>query len=156
MAIEKLWLAAVGLVFLFGITGAVFAGPNDPETPSTLKGGKVITADEAKALIDKKSASIFDMRTALNYGKGHIPSAASVPYRGTSENKPDFDASKDQTNLSKFPADKDAKIIIYSDGPKGWKSYKIAVIAIKSGYKNIMWLRSGFAAWEKDNYPVER
>lgn len=156
-SVRKTIIVLLTLVFLFTLAGAALAGPNDPETPTELKGGKIITVDEAKGLIDRKTAGFFfDMRTPLNYGKGHIPTAVSVPYKGKSENTPDFDLSADQVDFSKFPQDKKARIIIYSDGPKGWKSYKMAVAAIKAGYKDVMWLREGFAVWEKKNYPLER
>lgn len=153
---KKVWVMMMCLVSVLTLTGLVTAGPNDPETPTALKGGKVITVDEAKSLVDKKSSSVFDMRTPLNYGKGHIPTAVSLPYKGKSENTRDADLSKDQIDLSKLPSDKNAKIIIYSDGPKGWKSYKAALIAIKAGYNNVLWLRDGFVSWEKKNYQVER
>lgn len=149
-------IVAVLAAIFFLSSGAVIAGPNDPETPASLKGGKVIAVEEAKALVDRKAAAVFDMRTALNYGKGHIPTAVSVPFKGKSENTPDFDLSAHQVDFSKFPKDKKAKVIIYSDGPKGWKSYKMAVAAIKAGYTDVMWLRDGFAVWEKKNYPLEQ
>lgn len=153
---RKSFIVVLGLVFLFASAGAVLAGPNDPETPTELKGGKIITVDEAKGLVDKKAASVFDMRTPLNYGKGHIPTAVSIPYKGKSKNAPDFDLSEDKVDFSKFPQDKKAKVIIYSDGPKGWKSYKMAVAAVKAGYKDVMWLREGFTVWANKNYPLEK
>ena len=149
-------VVAACAAFFFLSSGAVTAGPNDPETPASLKGGKVISAEEAKALVDKKAAAVFDMRTALNYGKGHIPTALSVPFKGKSENTPDFDLSAHEVDFSKFPKDKKAKIIIYSDGPKGWKSYKMAVAAIKAGYTDVMWLRDGSTVWVEKNYPLEQ
>jgi len=60
---------------------------------------------------------------------------------------PNFDASQDQFDLSKLPADKNAKIVIYSDGPTGWKSYKAAVMSVNAGYKNVMYFRGGYADW---------
>ena len=153
---RKFFMVLWSLVFVFVFAGVVVAGPNDPDAPTELKDGKIISADEAKGLIGKKWASVFDMRTPMNYGKGHIPSSVSIPYKGKSRNTPNFNLSEDQVDFSKFPRDKNARIIIYSDGPKGWKSYKMAVAAIKEGYKDIMWLREGFSVWEKKNYPIEK
>lgn len=156
MRIDKMAImVALFAAVFFLSTGAVVAGPNDPETPASLNGGKVIAVEEAKALIDAKSAAVLDMRTAMNYGKAHIPTAVSVPFKGKSENTPNFDLSAHQIDFSKLPQDKQKKIIIYSDGPKGWKSYKMAVVAIKAGYTNVLWLRDGFAFWEQKNYPLE-
>ena len=61
--------------------------------------------------------------------------AVSVPYDEKSEHVVDFDAKKDELDLSKFPADKNAPIIVYCNGPRCWKSYKASVLLIKAGYK---------------------
>ena len=104
---------------------------NEPETPTSLKGGKVITADEGGALSKSKGAVFVDTRSALNFGKGHVPGAVSVAYKEKSDKVENFDGSQDQFEFAKMPADKAAKIVFYSDGPTGWKSYKAAVLSIK-------------------------
>ncbi|MBI5026475.1 MAG: rhodanese-like domain-containing protein [Nitrospirae bacterium] len=152
--IQKAWVVVMGLVFV--LAGITLAAEEKPETPTALKGSKIISAEEAKALLDKKEANFFDVRSPVNYGKGHIPTAVSLPYKEKSAWKPDFNASLDEFDLSKLPKDKNAKIVVYSDGTTGWKSYKAAVIAIKAGYKNVMYYRGGFDEWEKKGYPVER
>ena len=80
---------------------------------------------------------------------------SETAYKEKSDFKPDFDVSVDSFEVDKLPADKAAKIVIYSDGPAGWKSYKAAVLAIKAGYKNVFWMREGFAGWTAKSYPVE-
>ncbi len=126
-----------------------------PNTPTSLAGGKVISVDEGKKLADDKSAQFFDTRNLVNFGKGHVPGAKAVSYKEKSDFKADFDVSVDSFEVDKLPADKAAKIVIYSDGPAGWKSYKAAVLAIKAGYKNVLWMRDGFAGWTAKSYPVE-
>lgn len=145
----------ISVLLLVLMTETVSAAEK-PETPTTLRGGKIISAEEAKALLDKKDVVFFDMRSPINYGKGHIPGAASLPYKEKSEWSKDFDSSKDEFIISKLPSDKNAGMVFYSDGPTGWKSYKAAVLAIKAGYKNVMWYRSGSDMWEKKGYPLER
>ncbi|MEN9868002.1 MAG: hypothetical protein RL748_3592 [Pseudomonadota bacterium] len=127
-----------------------------PPTPTSLKGGKVITADEAAAFSKAKSAVFVDTRSVLNFGKGHIPGAIGAAYKEKSEKVENFDGSLDQFDASKIPSDKAAKIVFYSDGPTGWKSYKAAVLTIKQGYTNVMYLRGGFTDWTAKNLPVER
>lgn len=126
-----------------------------PDTPRTLSGGKVIGVEEAKKLADSRAAQFIDTRSPLNFGKGHVPGAKVAAYKEKSDFTPDFDASADKFDLDKLPADKAAKVVIYSDGPKGWKSYKAAVTAIKVGYKNVMWMRDGTTAWEAKGYAFE-
>lgn len=120
-------------------------------TPTALPGGKVISAAEAKALVGK--AAFFDMRKAVNYGKGHISGAVALPYEQKSAKTADFDASVDEFDRKALPADKTAALVFYSDGPMGWKSYKAAVLSIRDGYKNVMWFRGGTAEWEEKGFP---
>ena len=123
-------------------------------TPTTLAGGKVITSEEARKLIDQKGILVIDTRSPVNFGKSHVPSAVSIAYKENSDKTANFDGTVDQFDLSKLPADKTASIVIYSDGPTGWKSYKGAVLAIKGGYKNVMYLRGGWAEWTAKGFPT--
>lgn len=125
------------------------------ETPTTLNGGKVITVEEGKKLLDSKSALFIDTRAVLNFGKGHVPGAITASYKENSEKNEKFDSSKDQFDSSKLPAEKTKPVVFYSDGPSGWKSYKAAVIAIKEGHKNVMYMRGGYADWLAKNFPTE-
>lgn len=141
--------------FLLFLAATVALAEDKPDTPNSLPGGKVISVEDAKKLVDSKGAIFLDTRSVINFGKGHIPGATSVSYKEKSDFKVDFDASQDQLDLSKLPADKAAKLVFYSDGPKGWKSYKAAVVAIKSGYKSVMWMRDGSSVWIAKGYPTE-
>lgn len=134
------------LVLNFGLAGA-------SETPAALAGGKVVSAAEANALVGK--AHFFDMRKALNFGKGHVKGAIPLPYEGKSENAANFNAAQDTFDKSRLPADKKAPLVFYSDGPGGWKSYKAAVHAIRAGYTNVMWLRGGMTEWEAKGFEVD-
>ena len=132
------------------------AWANKPETPTAAPGIKVINVDEGKTLASSKGAVFVDTRNAMNFGKGRVPGALSAAYKEKSEPVADFDATVDSFELAKLPADKNAKVVFYSDGPTGWKSYKAAVLASKAGYKNVMYMRSGYAEWEAKGLPVER
>jgi rhodanese-related sulfurtransferase len=152
-ALLSLAFVVVAVAVMF-VTSAV-AEESKPDTPKTLSGVKVVSVDEVKALLEKKEVKFFDMRSAVNYGKGHLSGAVALPYKENSEYKVEFDASKDSVDLSKLPADKNTAILFYSDGPKGWKSYKAATLARKAGYKKIMWFREGTAAWEAKGYKLQ-
>lgn len=142
-------LVAVAVVTL---TGPAWA---QSDTPTALPGGKVISVDEARKLSDGKTAFFVDTRSVVNFGKGHVPGAHAIPYKGTSDDAAAFDAAKDQFELGKLPANKDQAVIFYSDGPSGWKSYKAAVWAIKAGHKNVSYMRSGWTEWQGKGLPVE-
>lgn len=144
------WLGCLAL-FMW-LSGAAQA---QSETPKTLPGGKVVSVEEARKLLDSKTAFFVDTRSVVNFGKGHVPGAKAIPYKGTSEDAATFDASKDQFDLGKLPPAKDHAIVFYSDGPTGWKSYKAAVTAVKGGYKNVSYMRSGWSEWSAKGFPKE-
>ena len=141
---------AAALLFSFLSTGAALAD----NTPAALSGAKLITTEEAVKAIGAGAVAI-DTRIASEFADGHIKGALSVPYREKSEKSADFDASKDQFDLSKLPGSKQAAIVLYCNGPECWKSYKAATAAIKGGYSNIYWYRSGFPDWKSKGLPVD-
>lgn len=122
-------------------------------TPESLSGGVIISVQEAAKL--SGNAKFYDMRKVINYGKGHVPGAVSIPFKPKSKKVAKFDQSKDKLDMSKFPTDKKTTVVFYSDGPYGWKSYKASVIAIKNGYTKVRWMRDGFANWKKAGSPSE-
>lgn len=154
----KTWLIQTLFVFatLFSVQAAAQTAAPKPETPTAIKGGQVIDTKTARQLLDGKNASFYDMRSPVNFGKGRLPGAKSLPYREASDFNANFDASKDQFDLKVLPADKAARLVFYSDGPTGWKSYKAAVLAIRAGYTNVSYYRSGSDDWFKAGMPVEK
>jgi len=146
--------AVLSALALFAASFDGAAQDSKPQTPTVLAGAKVITADEAKKLLDGGKAVFFDTRSPINFGKGHVPGAKAIPYREKSEYAENFDAEKDRFDLAQLPADKNAVLVFYSDRPTGWKSYKATVLAIRAGYKSVHYFRGGWAEWEGRKYPV--
>jgi rhodanese-related sulfurtransferase len=124
------------------------------ETPSSLAGAKLVTADAVKKLAEQ-GVMIVDTRVANEYAEGHIKGAKSIPYKEKSAKAADFDASQDSFDLSKLPSDKSVPVILYCNAGECWKSYKASVVAIKAGYKNIHWMRGGFPEWKSKSYAIE-
>lgn len=152
---NKVLTLLVPLTLCLGFIGNAVAAEGAP-TPTALTGGKIVTADDARKLSDAKGTFFVDTRSPVNFGKGHVPGAASIAYKEKSEKVPNFDTSADQFDVAKLPADKNAKIVFYSDGPTGWKSYKAAVMSINAGHKNVMYFRGGYADWVSKGYPEEK
>jgi rhodanese-related sulfurtransferase len=142
------------VTFLLGIavSGATWADAGD--TPASLTGAKMATAEDVQKLMTA-GAPLIDARVASEYAEGHIKGAVNVPYREKSAKATDFDASKDEFNVDKLPPNKGADIVIYCNGPECWKSYKASTAAIKAGYTNIHWYRSGFPDWKQKGFPAE-
>lgn len=143
---------AVLCIFTFALAGVLFADevPTPTEPPA---GVKIVSADEAKGLVEQHNVNIYDMRKALNYGKGHVPGAVSLPYKWTKKGNPAERTG--EYDMSQLPADKNAPILFHSDGPTGWKSYYASKAAAEAGYKHVMWMRGGFDQWSEKGYPVD-
>lgn len=150
---KKTLLALAAMVSMVFIAGSVMAAEK-PLTPATLQGVTVV--DDSWVKTNHGKMKVFDVRKKAEYVEAHIPGAVSVPYDEKSEHVVDFDAKKDELDLSKFPADKNAPIIVYCNGPRCWKSYKASVLLIKAGYKKVYWYRNdGSVGWKSKGYPVE-
>ncbi|UCE72173.1 MAG: rhodanese-like domain-containing protein [Nitrospiraceae bacterium] len=122
-------------------------------TPESLDGATVVDAEWVKQ--NEGKVMVFDARKKGEYVEGHIPGSISVPYKEKSEKTVDFDPSKDKWDMSKYPSDKNASIVVYCNGVKCWKSYKTIVLLAKAGYTNLHWLRDGFPGWQEKGYTVE-
>lgn len=145
-------VSIVLFILVFAVASLAIAGKvPTPTTPP--EGVTIISAEEAKPLFENKEVQAFDMRKALNYGKGHLPGAVSVPYKWTKKGDPSKRTGK--YDMTKLPADKNQKILFHSDGPNGWKSYYASKAAAEAGYKNVMWMREGFATWKDKGFTVE-
>src|SRR3954471_14946675 len=135
------------------VAAAVFLGilcsgmAQAADTPAALAGAKLVAAEDV-VKAQAAGAVIVDSRVAAEYAEGHIKGALNVPYREKSEKAISFDASQDEFNLAKLPADKAAAIVIYCNGPECWKSYKASSVALKGGYSNVLWYREGFPQWK--------
>lgn len=124
------------------------------ETPATLAGVKVVSADEVKKLLDA-GVPVIDTRVAAEFAEKSVKGAKSVPYKEKSAKAVDFDASKDQFDLSKLPADKAAPLVFFCNAGECWKSYKASVVAQKAGYAKINWFRSGMPEWVAKGLPTQ-
>lgn len=136
------------------VAGGLIQPVHANETPASVPGAKVATADEANRL-QAAGAMVVDTRVAAEYAEGHIKGAVCVPYREKSAKAANFNAAEDEFNLSKLPADKGAAIVTYCNGPTCWKSFKAAVVAARAGYTNVHWVREGIPAWKAKGFAVE-
>ena len=127
------------------ISGTVHA--QSGETPATLENVKTVTSEQAKDLI-AKGAKVYDFRRKTAYADGHIPGAVSGSSAYNSETK--------QVDAAVFGANKDLVIIIHGHGSDGWTAVAAAKSAAAAGFKNVNWLRAGWAEWQAKGFPVEQ
>jgi rhodanese-related sulfurtransferase len=124
-------------------------------TPRLLPGTELVTAQQASDLM-ARGVTLYDTRVATEFVVSHPAGSASMPYAEHSAKETDFDASKDQFDLAKLPADKSKELMFSCGGPECWKSYKAAILALRAGYKRIYWFRGGIKAWSEAGLPVDK
>jgi ABC-type phosphate/phosphonate transport system substrate-binding protein/rhodanese-related sulfurtransferase len=123
-------------------------------TPKLLPGVSVISAQQAKEMMDK-GVPLYDTRVEHEYTEGHIKGAISLPYKEKSAKEVDFDVAADAWDMSKLPKDKNTPIILACNGAECWKSYKSAKVAAQNKYAKVYWFRGGYPEWKAAGYPVE-
>ena len=149
--IKREWMKwAAALVLGLGASLSGLAA----ETPSSLAGVKNVSAEEVKKMLDA-GVPVFDTRVAAEFAEKSIKGAKSVPYKEKSAKAPDFDASLDQFDLSKLPADKSAPLVMFCNAGECWKSYKASVAAVKAGYSKVHWFRGGMPEWSGKGLPTQ-
>ncbi len=150
----QLMSKAVRSAVLVALVGVASPWAMASETPASLAGATVVTADQVKDL-QAKGAVVIDTRVAAEYAEAHIKGAISVPYKEKSAKDVSFDASQDSFDLAKLPQDKNAPVVMYCNAGECWKSYKGSVAAIKGGYKKVNWFRGGIPEWKAKGLPTE-
>ncbi len=130
--LRKTFFSLLGLTVM-ALPAIAWAGP---QTPESLSGTTVITAEKAKSMVEK-GVLIVDTRVANEFVEQHIKGAVNIPYKEKSTKSVDFDAKQDSFDLSKLPPDKNTSVIFYCNAGECWKSYKSSVAAVKAGYRSI-------------------
>ena len=138
------------LALSIGLAAPVLAA----ETPATLTGTTVVSAAEVNKMLSS-GVPVIDTRVAAEYAEKTIKGAKSVPYKEKSAKDASFDATQDQFDLSKLPADKAAPLVFFCNAGECWKSYKASVVAMKAGYTKINWFRGGVPEWLKAGLPTQ-
>lgn len=141
---------AAGLLLAIGLSTTAFA----QETPASLDGVKLVTAEQARDLA-AKGAPLVDTRTANEFSEKTAKGAVNVPYREKSAKAASFDKAQDGFELAKLPADKAAPVIFFCNSGTCWKSYKAAVVARDAGYKQVVWFRGGMPEWNTKGLPTQ-
>lgn len=127
-----------------------FASPvlAEEDTPTSLQGVRIVTADELRTLLSQRAVKVYDLRKKASYVEGHIPGSVNAARH--------YDEKDKTLDASVLDKDRATTVVFYSHGVSGWKSYWAAKSAVTSGYSNVLWLRGGYAEWEDKNLPVTR
>lgn len=136
---------ALILAIGFGLAGPAVA---EEDTPTSLQGVRIVTAEELRSLIGQRAVQVYDLRKKASYVEGHIPGSVNAARH--------YDEKAKTLDVSVLDKDRATTVVFYSHGVSGWKSYWAAKSAAASGYGNVLWLRGGYAEWEEKNLPVTR
>jgi len=93
--------------------------------------------------IESKSAPvIIDVRTGIEFKRGHVPGAIHAPPR------------KILLKTAKLPKAKDTEIVVYCEhGQRAWLANKLLVAR---GYTNTALLEGSLMDWKKAGLPLEK
>ncbi|MGE5257148.1 MAG: rhodanese-like domain-containing protein [Hyphomicrobiales bacterium] len=99
-----------------------------------------VTPKEAAELIQNIQPLILDVRTPVEYSRGHLRDSVLLPLQQLQNRWQDIAAHRDQD------------VLIYC--ATGNRSTVAAKILIDHGFKRIFNLRQGISGWEREQYPV--
>lgn len=101
-----------------------------------------VSSKQAADLIQNEQPIILDVRTPLEYQRGHLHNSVLIPVQEL------------QSRYKELGKHKDREILIYC--ATGNRSTVASKILIDSGFKHIVNMRGGIYDWHKKNYPVTR
>ncbi len=124
--------------FWLGGGDMVAEAGHDSEEPTNL-----VAADQVKRLLDVDDQIVFiDLRTASEFGQGHLPRARSIP------------VSEMEKRWSEIP--RTGRVVLYCPCPLGARDESFAFLVLFTAhYRNVSVLDGGYTEWIKRGYPVQ-
>ncbi|MFZ4054999.1 MAG: rhodanese-like domain-containing protein [Polynucleobacter sp.] len=126
-------LALIGVMAAAGL--ALFM-----PTLSTLISGAGLSVAEATTWINRRKASVLDLRGASEFQAGHLPNAKNLPF------------SKLSSDLERLKLDRKLPLILVCQS--GNESRKAAQQLRKMGFAEVAMLDGGLKAWQTANLPL--
>ena len=104
-----------------------------------------VTTEELMTILSEESATVFDVRPALEYAISHIPGALNV---GPKPGQPISLYTADAADIGGIvKGDLDAPIVLYCNGPFCGKSKRVAADLLAAGYTNVRRYQLGMPVW---------
>lgn len=105
-------------------------------------GGSQVNTLQATQMINKEDALVLDVREPVEYDKGHILNARSIPLG-------ELDKRADE--LSRWKA---KRVIVAC--ATGTRSGAALAVLKKHGFTNVVSLAGGVGAWQQAGLPIEK
>jgi PQQ-dependent catabolism-associated CXXCW motif protein len=129
--------------------------PYSAPTPLDVPGGKLITTEALKALVDTGKPLLFDVAG----GENHITLKGAIWLPGAGRGIHFLDPLQADlaVRLAAFTArDKTRPLVFFCVDVECWLSYNAALRAVNLGYTQVYWYRGGIAAWLQAKLPTDR
>ena len=95
-----------------------------------------------KRIESKRAPVIIDVRTGIEFKRGHVPGAINAPPR------------KILLKTARLPKNKDTQLVIYcAHGQRAWVAKKLLAAR---GYANTALLEGHLTDWKKAGLPLEK
>ena len=128
--------------------GGAMHGP----TPNQIPGGQVITTKGLVWLLQQSMPVV--VIDALG-GTQTLPNALRAAWTSQPGSFDDQTQQQMAQMLQQVTrGNNEIPLVFYCGGPQCWLSYNAAPRAIKLGYRNVLWYRGGFEAWQRAGQPL--
>jgi rhodanese-related sulfurtransferase len=104
------------------------------------RGGPSVSPQDATLMINRQDALVLDVRSAEDFGKGHILNARNVPL------------SQLEGRAGELHKHKARPVIVCEDGARS----SAAGVLRKMGLEKVYVLSGGLSAWQQAGLPVEK
>ncbi len=105
----------------------------------------ILTAEEAREVVDSMSHIVLDARPLSDFDAGHLPTALPLPVD---------DLETHQFNVLPMLTP-DQPVMVYCSGLECDESIALGTFLIQQGYTNVALFAGGITEWKDKGYPVE-
>jgi len=129
----------IWLILIAVASGAMLVWP---AVSRLLQGGEEVGTFEATQLINRRDAIVLDVREPAEYAAGHLPHARHIPLGQLASRIKELDKFKERP------------IVITC--ASGNRSGSALGVLKKNGFKEVVNLKGGIAAWQQASLPLEK
>lgn len=108
--------------------------------PSLMRRGRDLSVQQATQFINHRNATVIDLRTAAEYGQGHLPQARHVAWDALS------------SKVMQIAKNKAHPVLLTCQ--TGRRSHQALAVLKQAGYTEVFVLQGGLAAWQQAGMPV--
>jgi rhodanese-related sulfurtransferase len=124
----------LALIAIFLVSGGLLLWP------VLMRRGRGLSAPDATQLINRRNAVVIDLRSAAEYGSGHLPQSRHLEF------------SELQAKVGQVARNKNTPVLLVCQ--TGQRSPKAQNVLQEAGYAEVFTLQGGVNAWQQAGMPV--